>query len=238
MHETVDVDNLLIKLKYLIIQKQQAVTSGALSIMVVLSKTENDSSNQRIFNSFEKLIGDLQSDPVPVGVVALRDTDLLALDLYGSSAQEMNQVSDPFSIDESLPKQSFVFNIAVVRKDNQTDDQAPFGSSVLLNQQFLPTYLHTVLGSGASAESEEMKQFRLQSLIQTQVLGGKLPSGKDSALVRLVDFLRQVQLLLGAKINLSILEVKQAATTAHLFKTTEPAFSLPDLSQDAQLCFS
>lgn len=136
VHETVDVANQLIKLKYLIIEKQQAVSSGHLSIMIVLSRSANDSGNQRISNSVQKIIDDLQSDPVPVGVVALRDTDLLALDLYEACAQEMlthPSSPDPFST-EVLPTQNFVFNVAVVRKYTESKEVPPFGSSVLLNQ--------------------------------------------------------------------------------------------------------
>jgi len=43
--ETVDLDTLIIKLKYLMIEKQKAVLSGNLIFMLVLSKLSNDSAN-------------------------------------------------------------------------------------------------------------------------------------------------------------------------------------------------
>lgn len=81
-HENVDVDNMVIKLKYLMIEKQKTVSSGNICFMVILSEMSNDSGNERFTNSILKCIEDLTLEPVPIGIVVIRDTDLLTLQLY------------------------------------------------------------------------------------------------------------------------------------------------------------
>lgn len=88
-----------------------------------------------------------------------------------------------------------MFNISVVRNGDS------FSSCVILNGKVMPTYLNSILVSTPS-DSEEFKKYKIQQLISNQVLSqtseALVETDLPSKLIQLLEFLKQVKLLLDA----------------------------------------
>lgn len=70
------------------IEKQKACMSGYLCFMVILSRAGNDAANQKVVNSTIKFLDDLTTDPVPIGIIIIRDTDLLNIQMYAETQHQ------------------------------------------------------------------------------------------------------------------------------------------------------